>query len=180
MSLGDYLEKVDDGEDITVTDMYRNGDYQAVVEAVEYGSFSGADLEIDSDDADDLMGWPGLGGVRNLLETGISSVWDHRYDKGFNDGKEALENEDDNDLMSKKARRQDTKSKWADTGFAGGTGLGALGFSAGSIELGALGAGVGILSGYKGAEYQGLRDGQMKEAAKGLESAYGGFRLSIN
>lgn len=35
MSIGDYLEKVDDGEDITVTDMYRNGDYQAVVEAVE-------------------------------------------------------------------------------------------------------------------------------------------------
>lgn len=180
MSLGDYLEKVDDGEHITVTDMYRNGDYQAVVEAVEYGTFNGANLEIESDDADSLMGTGGLSGVKNLLESGISSVWDHRYDKGFNDGKEALENEDDNDLMSRKARNKDKKSKWADTGFAGGTGLGVLGLSAGSIELGALGAGVGIISGYKGAEYQGLRDGQMKQAAEGLESAYGGFQLSIN
>lgn len=180
MSLGNYLEKVDNGEDINVTDMYRNGDFEAVVEAVEYGTFNGADLEIDNDEAKNLMGWEGLSGVGNLLESGISGIWDHRYDKGFNDGKEALENENDNDLMSRKARNKDKKSKWADTGFAGGTSLGVLGLSAGSIELGALGAGVGIISGYKGAKYQGLRDGQMKEAAEGLESAYGGFQLSIN
>lgn len=180
MSLGNYLEKVDDGENITVTDMYRNGDYQAVVDAVEYGSFNGAKLEIDNDDAEDLMGFSGLGGMRNLLEAGISSVWDHRYDKGFNDGKEALENEDDTDLMTRKALNKDTKSKLADSGVLGGSGIGYIGFSSGSPKIGALGAGVGIISGYKGAEFQGLRDGEMKEAAEGLESAYGGFRLSIN
>jgi len=180
MSLGGYLEKVDNGEDITVTDMFRDGEYQAIVEAVEYGSFRGADLEIDRDDADDFMNSGGLSGVRNLLESGISGFWDSNYDRGFRKGKEALEDEDDNDLMSQKARKKDSKAKWADVGFTGGTGLGALGLSAGSVELMAGGAGLGILSGYKSAGYQGMRDAEMKEAAEGLESAYGGYKLSIN
>lgn len=180
MSLGDYLEKVDDGEDITVTDMYRDGEYQAVVEAVEYGSFRGADLEIERDDADELMGSGGLSGVRNLLEGATSSIWSNNYDRGFRKGEEALEDEDDNDLMSKKARDKDSKAKWADIGFTGGTGVSLLGMSAGSIEIMAGGAGLGIFSGYKSAGYQGMRDAEMREAAEGLESAYGGFQLSIN
>lgn len=178
MSLGNYLEKVDNGEDITVTDMYMNGDYQAVVEAVEYGSISGADLEIESDDADDFMSSGGLSGVRNLLEKGISSFWSNNYDRGFRKGKEALEDEDDNDLMSRKARNKDTESKMADIGVAAGTGIAGIGLTAGSIEVAAGGTGLGIISGYKGAGYQGLRDGEMKQAAEGLESAYGGFQLS--
>jgi hypothetical protein len=82
--------------------------------------------------------------------------------------------------MSKKARNKDTKTKWADAGFTAGTGVSLLGMSAGSIELMAGGAGVGIFSGYKSAGYQGMRDAEMREAAEGLESAYGGFQLSIN
>lgn len=180
MSLGDYLEKVDDGESITVTDMYRNGDYQAVVEAVEHGSFSGADLEIDSDDADRFMSSGGLSGVRNLLEGATSSIWSNNYDRGFKKGEESLEDEDDKDLMSKKARNKDTKAKWADAGFTAGSSISLLGMSAGSIEVMAGGAGLGILSGYKSAGYQGMRDAEMREAAEGLESAYGGYELSIS
>ncbi|MFB6175373.1 MAG: hypothetical protein ABEJ87_05390 [Candidatus Nanohalobium sp.] len=180
MSLGDYLEKVDNGEDITITDMYRDGEYQAIIEAVEHGNFRGADLEIESDTADEYMSSGGLGAVRNVLEGITSNIWDNNYDRGFGKGKKALENEDDNDLMSRKAQSKDDKAKGVDLGFATGAGVTGLGLSAGSIEVAAGGAGLGILSGYKSAGYQGMRDAEMKEAAEGLESAYGGFQLSIN
>ncbi|MFB6115748.1 MAG: hypothetical protein ABEK04_05705, partial [Candidatus Nanohalobium sp.] len=72
------------------------------------------------------------------------------------------------------------KAGWADLGFATGAGITGLGASAGLVEVAAGGAGLGILSGYKSAGYQGMRDAEMKQAAEGLESAYGGFELSIN
>lgn len=180
MELGDYLEKVDNGENITVTDMYRDGNYEAVVRAVDNGNFRGADLEIERDEADNLMQSGGLGAVNNLLESATSAFWDNNYDSGFEKGKNALENEDDTDLMTRKAKDKNTKAEISNTGFAIGSGITSLGALTGSVEIAAGGAGLGILSGYKSAGYQGMRDAEMKQAAEGLESAYGGFELSIN
>jgi len=180
MKLGDYLEKVDNGETITLTDMYRDGNYEAVVRAVDNGNFRGADLEIERDDADDFMKSGGLGAVADLLESATSSFWDNNYDSGYKKGEKALENENDTDLMTKKAINKDTKAEISDTGFTIGSGLTTLGALSGSIELAAGGAGLGILSGYKSAGYQGMRDAEMKQAAKGLEKGHGGYQLSIN
>lgn len=195
MSLSDYMEKVDDGETVYLTQMYQDGDYEAVVEAWEYGNRNGPNLEIDSNDAYEIMNDnffdPDniLENVRDVVEEGVASIYGKAFDGGYNKAASQIQSWENNSVLSDddvrdksldQQSKKETTKKVTEAGMAAGTTGTMLGAGIGSIHItgGSLALGVG--SGAVNAKAQGKQEKYIKQAAKGLESAYGGLQLDIN
>lgn len=195
MSLSDYMEKVDDGETVTITNMYQDGNYEAVVEAWEYGNMNGANLEIDSNDAYDIMNNnffdPDniLENVRDVVEDGVATIYGKAFDGGYNKAAGQVESWENNSVLSdddvrdksldQQSKKEKTK-KVTEAGMAlGATGT-MVGAGLGSIHIGGGSLALGLGSGAVNAKAQGKQEKYIKQAAEGLEQAYGGLQLEIN
>lgn len=193
MTLADYLERVDRGETITVTQMYREGAEEEIVELLEYGSVNGADIEVSRSDANKEMydqDWKDiLDEGSDMAAEALSSIpkLENQYEKGVEQADRKMEELDNKyagsshrNLVQKKARRKDTQMKASEAALGGGT----LGFIAGNqigsqvlMGVSAILAGGGLVSTPK---FKGMKDREIEEAADGLEKAYGGHQVTIN
>lgn len=180
MSLDNYLEKVDRGENVLVQDMYQNGDYQAIVDLLEYGSVNGSNIEVDRDDANDIIDRGPLNNAKETLENVVSTALEEPYDSGFEKGERAAQSISNTDRLADKAQKKESKVKATEAGMAAGS-VGALaGLGTGSVHLTGGSAFLGLLSGIFNSKYQGMRDAEMEKAAEGLEMAYGGHEVNIS
>jgi hypothetical protein len=180
MGLDEYLEKVDNGETVTVTNMYQDGDYEAVLDAIEYGKTSGASLKVDRDDADDIMDRDLASLGKAVLENTITTTLEQVYDRGMEAGTDVNYNGSNEHQLKDKADKKNKKKKASEIGL-GISSLGALaGLNLNSTHLIGASATAGLLSAAGVARYGGMEDGVTKEAAEGLEDAYGGYELAIN
>lgn len=180
MTLHNYLERVDNGENILVQDMYQNDDYQAIVDLLEYGNVNGANIEVDRDDANNIIDNGTLNNAKETLENVVSTTLEEPYDNGYEKGERAADNINSADRLADKARKKKSKVKATEAGMGAGAVGTLLGLETGSVRLTVGGASLGVISGIFNSKYQGMRDSEMEKAAEGLEQAYGGHQLDIS
>ncbi len=185
MESGDYLERVDAGETVTVNDVYMSGDYEALVDLFENSTVSGGKMRVDPDYADDVMYNDDFDPVEGLENT-VSTLLDHKYQNGYDEADEdfskmnrKLSWTDIRDRALDRAEKSGKKVKAADGGMA----LGAAGV-AGGIGLESLppllgGALLAAVSANRNATWQGMEDRELKEAAEGLNKGYTGHEIEI-
>lgn len=186
MDSGDYLEKVDNGETVTVNDVYMSGDYEALVDMFENATVSGGQLEVDPNYANDVMytdDFDPLEGVENLVSTVLENQYDQGYqkaDKKMQELNNRLSWDKVRDRALDRANKSDLKVKASDAGI----GLSMLGFGAGagtgSVHLMGGSAALGVLSANRNATWQGMEDRELKEAAEGLNKGYAGHEIDIS
>ena len=180
MSLDNYLEKVDRGENILVQDMYQNGDYQEIVELLEYGNVNTPNIEVDREDANEIMDKGTLYEAKETLESVVSTTLEEPYDNGFEKGERAAQAIGRDDRLADKAQKKESKVRATEAGIAAGS-LGALaGANSGSVHITGASALLGVVSGIFNSKYQGMRDAEMEKAAEGLEQTYGGHQIDIS
>ncbi len=193
MSLESYLERVDHGENLTVTDMYREGAEEEIVDLLEYGRLNGSKLEVPRSSANKIM-------YDNDLEDTVDTASDliaeafsalprleSIYDQGVEKADRKMEELNNKysgpglrNRVEKKADRKDTKLKAAQGVFAASIPGFVIGNQTGSHLLMAGSAAAGGASAYKIPELKGMKDREVEEAAKGLEAAYGGYKVELN
>ena len=108
MSLDNYLEKVDRGENILVQDMYQNGDYQEIVELLEYGNVNTPNIEVDREDANEIMDKGTLYDAKETLESVVSTTLEEPYDNGFEKGERAAQAIGRDDRLADKAQKKES------------------------------------------------------------------------
>lgn len=176
MELDEYLERVDGGEDYTLTQMHQNGDYTAVVEALEYGVVNGANVEIPKDDAEDIISSSLERKLKSGVEETIATLLEPQYDKGVDKASNVTGSKQH---LKKKALRKEKLVQYSE-GAIGLSGLATLaGAGMGSVHVTGASATAGLLSAGANSKWQGMRDEEMKKASEGLESAYGARKLEI-
>lgn len=176
MRLDEYLEKTDNGSAYNLTQMHQNGDYEAVVEALEYGQVNGAGVEIDREDAEDIMSSSIERRLKSGIEEGIATMLEPQYDGGVDKASNVTGSKDH---LAKKAERKEKLVK-ASEGAMGLSGIVAIaGATTGSIHLLGGSTTAGLLAAAGNSRWQGMRDEEMKKASEGLESAYGARELRI-
>lgn len=191
--MDDYLERVDRGEKITVSQMLKEGADEEIVELLDNGKVNGAQIEVSRSYANKVMYDKDLKDRLNtaseLIAEGFSSIprMDNLYEQGFEKSERKMEEIENKysgsskrNLIERQASNAETKMKASEGLLAGGIG----GFIA-SNQLGsqlgmALSAASGGLSAYGTAKMKGEKDRKVEEAAKGLEKAYGGYQVNIN
>ncbi|MFQ3275343.1 MAG: hypothetical protein ACI9LV_000030 [Candidatus Nanohaloarchaea archaeon] len=193
MSVSEYLERVDGGEDITISQMLTEGAEEEIIEIIDEGDINGANIELSKSYANEKMYDRNvldyLDSAAEIAATGLASLpgLENLYDDGFEraDGKmEEIDNKysggSKRKILKKKAGNAELKMKASEGLLAGGAGGFLAGNQIGSQKLMALSAASGGLGAYGTAKMKGEKDRSIEEAARGLEQAYGGYQLDIN
>lgn len=185
MDSGDYLERVNSGENITVNDVYLSGDYEALVDIFNNATVSGGRLDVDPDYANDVMYDDDFSPIEGLENT-ISTVLDNQYDDGYQKADKKMKELNNRfswrevrDRALDRAGKSDTKVKLSEAGM----GLGLLGIGGGigleSVHLIGGGVALEVLSLNRNATWQGMEDRELAEAAEGLNKGYAGHDINI-
>lgn len=185
MDSGDYLERVDAGETVTVTDIYLSGDYEALVDIFNNATASGGSLHVDSDYANEVMyddDFDPLEGLENAVSTVLEGQYDEGHqkaDKKMNELNNRYSWREVRNRALDRAEKSGKKVKASDAGI----GLGLLGIGAGiAIENPHLiggGVALDIISLNRNATWQGMEDRELAEAAEGLNKGYTGHEINI-
>jgi len=184
MESGDYLEKVDNGETVTVNEIYMSGDYEALVDIFGNSTVSGGSINVNPSYANEVMYNDEFDPLEKI-ENAVSTVLDHKYENGYNkaddDFRELNNRLSWTDVRDRALDRSDKSSKKVKAADAG-MGLSAIGI-AGGIGLESLppllgGALLGAISMERSATWQGMEDRELKEAAEGLNKAYAGHEIN--
>ncbi|QKQ98916.1 hypothetical protein GKQ38_05345 [Candidatus Nanohaloarchaea archaeon] len=178
MRLEDYLEDVDNGQTVRVRDMYRNNDYEAMTDLLEHGQVNGIDIEVDRDDADEIMEGSILEKGRDALEYTVAAALEGRYDDAFEQAEDDVDGMN-HERATDKYNKQDLKAKVSDIGTAGGLAGAAVGAATGDAEIALPGLAVGGSFAMINSRLQGSRDATLQEAADGLNDAYKRHRVKI-
>lgn len=192
MTIANYLERVDRGENITVSDMLREGADEEILELLDNGKVNGAQIQVSRSYANDQMYDKGaedyLDIAAELFAEGISSLprLENFYEDGFEQADRKMKEIDQKysgsskrNLIQKQAGNEDTKMKASEGLLAGGLGGFIFGNQIGSQGAMALSAAAAGLGAYGTPKTKGKKDRKVEEAAKGLEQAYGGYQLDI-
>lgn len=185
MNSGDYLERVDGGETVRVNDLYLSGDYEALVDIFENSTVTGGTLEVDSSYANDVMYDDEFDPVEKV-EDGVANLLENQYEEGFNKANDKMKElnnrlswNDVRDRALDKANKNEKKVKAATAGM----GLGAVGIAGGigleNVHLLGGGAALEVISGNRSATWQGMRERELREAAKGLNQGYANHEINI-
>ena len=186
MSVGDYLERVDNGEYVRFGELLGNEPEEAL-EVFENSRVERGRIVVDEDYALDKMYDDSEIDPWEIIEAPIRGALSSKYESGREAGENKAEeikrrhSNQDNilDMLTEKTGTNSVKAKIADTralaGLAGFSGSAA----AGSIHGMGASATLGIVSSAKSSEYQGIRDSEQRAAVEGLKDGYGNRWLEI-